>query len=206
MSYYVYLEDTGSGDSYVIETSPDWNGPGSLADGPFQTEADAEQYIEGQGVALQLDANPNPYNPVPGAAKTSSGYPQYGVKETTTGYSTVEATSAAQKTAYLKQGYDMWFTSQSAAKDYVSSESSGLAGNVPSGLSSLGNDLSNAYSDITSWETGIETVTQDLTSAAFWIRAAKVVIGGTLLIVGLAHVTGADNAVARAARNVPLPV
>lgn len=39
-----------------------------------------------------------------------------------------------------------------------------------------------------------------------WIRVAKVLIGGVLLIVGLVHITGASNAVANAARKVPLPV
>ena len=38
------------------------------------------------------------------------------------------------------------------------------------------------------------------------IRAAKVIIGGILLIVGLVHITGADNAFATAARKVPLPI
>jgi hypothetical protein len=39
-----------------------------------------------------------------------------------------------------------------------------------------------------------------------WVRVAKVVIGGVLVLVGLAHMTGASNAVASAARKVPLPV
>ncbi len=39
-----------------------------------------------------------------------------------------------------------------------------------------------------------------------WIRVSKVIIGGLLLVVGLVHITGADNAVASAARKVPLPV
>lgn len=39
-----------------------------------------------------------------------------------------------------------------------------------------------------------------------WIRVTKVVVGGVLLIVGLVHITGADNAVASVARKVPLPV
>lgn len=46
-----------------------------------------------------------------------------------------------------------------------------------------------------------------LTSANTWIRVAKVVVGGLLLIIGLVHITGAtDNPVAAAARKVPLPV
>lgn len=39
-----------------------------------------------------------------------------------------------------------------------------------------------------------------------WIRVAKVVVGGLLLVIGLVHITGADNALASAARKVPLPV
>ena len=38
------------------------------------------------------------------------------------------------------------------------------------------------------------------------IRAAKVIIGGLLLIIGLVHITGADNAVASIARKVPVPI
>ena len=36
----------------------------------------------------------------------------------------------------------------------------------------------------------------DLSSANLWIRVAKVIIGGALLIVGLAKLTGADKSVA----------
>ena len=45
-----------------------------------------------------------------------------------------------------------------------------------------------------------------LTSANTWIRVAKVIVGGVLLIVGLVHITGADNAVASIARKVPVPI
>lgn len=39
-----------------------------------------------------------------------------------------------------------------------------------------------------------------------WIRVAKVVIGGVMLIVGIAHITGTQNALMDAARKVPLPI
>lgn len=45
-----------------------------------------------------------------------------------------------------------------------------------------------------------------LSSKNLWIRAAKIAIGGALVIIGLAHITGAGNAVAAAARKVPVPV
>jgi hypothetical protein len=38
------------------------------------------------------------------------------------------------------------------------------------------------------------------------IRATKIIIGGTLVIVGISHLTGADNAVANVARKLPLPI
>lgn len=62
---------------------------------------------------------------------------------------------------------------------------------------------------ITSWEQGLEAVGRffaSLGEANTWIRIAKVLIGGVLLVVGLVHITGADNAVASAARKVPLPI
>lgn len=45
-----------------------------------------------------------------------------------------------------------------------------------------------------------------LTSASTWVRVAKVVVGGALLLIGVAHMTGAADAVSVAARRVPLPV
>jgi hypothetical protein len=45
-----------------------------------------------------------------------------------------------------------------------------------------------------------------LTDANTWIRVGKVIVGGVLLIVGLAHITGVSGAVADTARRVPVPV
>ncbi len=46
----------------------------------------------------------------------------------------------------------------------------------------------------------------NLTNPNTWIRVAKVVVGGVLLIVGLVHITGAGGAVANVARKVPVPI
>ena len=45
-----------------------------------------------------------------------------------------------------------------------------------------------------------------LTQKNTWIRIAKVVIGGSLLIIGIAHMTGAEDVVSRTARKVPIIV
>jgi hypothetical protein len=46
----------------------------------------------------------------------------------------------------------------------------------------------------------------DLGKANTWIRVAKVVVGGLLLIIGLVHITGVGGAVADTARKVPVPI
>lgn len=90
--------------------------------------------------------------------------------------------------------------------------SSGIAAGVQqgtnTGLAAIGASANPAnYSGLApSWSTGLLSFLGDLTSSATWIRVAKVVVGGALLIVGLAHITGADNTVAVVARKAPLPV
>ena len=62
---------------------------------------------------------------------------------------------------------------------------------------------------ITSWEQGLEAIGAffaSLGQANTWIRIVKVLAGGVLLITGIAHITGAQNAVTNIARKVPLPV
>jgi hypothetical protein len=51
---------------------------------------------------------------------------------------------------------------------------------------------------IPSWEGGIGSFLGDLTSANLWIRAAKIGIGGAILIVGLAKLTGSDQKLGKA--------
>lgn len=56
---------------------------------------------------------------------------------------------------------------------------------------------------------GINAIGQffnNLGNSNTWIRVVKVVIGGMLVIVGLAHITGAGNAIASTARKVPAPI
>jgi hypothetical protein len=52
----------------------------------------------------------------------------------------------------------------------------------------------------------VKDIVTALGSANLWIRVAKVVIGGIVLVIGLAHITGASNTVAAVARKAPLPV
>lgn len=89
--------------------------------------------------------------------------------------------------------------------------SSEFASSVQGSVTAAGQDIGSiakgvATANYAPWAAGLGNLLGALTSAALWIRVAKVIVGGTLLIVGLAHMTGADSAVAAAARTVPLPV
>lgn len=81
----------------------------------------------------------------------------------------------------------------------------GVAGSVAQ-VGSLTGDFTGALPAAASWAAGLTGFLAALTSANTWIRVSKVVVGGVLLIVGLVHITGADGAVASAAKKVPLPV
>ena len=71
----------------------------------------------------------------------------------------------------------------------------GLAGNGQAGAASNPVGLGNFLADITGFS-----------GSNFVVRALKVIIGGTLLMVGIAHMTGAGDKVSELARKVPIPV
>jgi hypothetical protein len=54
----------------------------------------------------------------------------------------------------------------------------------------------------TGWEQAVVDAYHALTSSGTWVRVAKVVIGGALVIIGLAQITGAGKAAERAAEAV----
>lgn len=45
-----------------------------------------------------------------------------------------------------------------------------------------------------------------VTSVNLWLRVGKVAIGGALLIIGLAHMTGMDSTVSKVTRHLPIPL
>jgi hypothetical protein len=55
-----------------------------------------------------------------------------------------------------------------------------------------------------SWQTAIGAFIGDLTSASLWIRAAKIIGGGAILLVGVAKLSGAGGIAAKAVKAAPL--
>jgi hypothetical protein len=95
----------------------------------------------------------------------------------------------------------------------------GLANGIKTAISTSGTALgqipgaaaqgaTNAYNSLNPL-TGINAIGNffnNLGNSNTWIRVAKVAVGGALLIIGLAHMTGATNSIATAARKAPLPI
>lgn len=135
----------------------------------------------------------------PGIA-TGSAFPQWGVGGGTPGSSTgwkiVEAKTEAQKTTYISAGYVAWFSTEAAAKSFEGSEEGPVSSGEPQGA------IANAIPGLAQ----IGDLFGALTDPNTWIRVAKVMFGGVLLIIGIAHITGAGNAVASTARKVPIPI
>lgn len=137
-----------------------------------------------------------------GTATTKLGTPLHGK----TWDQVYAALYAAAQTVKPPQSPD-----QVALETQVLAATEGLALGAQAGAAGAANAIEQsgnaaAATNFAPWATGLGDFLAALTSANTWIRVAKVVVGGVLLIVGLVHITGADNAVATAARKVPLPV
>jgi hypothetical protein len=108
-------------------------------------------------------------------------------------YQVVEAANAASAAKLSAEGYKGPYATQAQAQTAASSataEATSTEVSAPSipGLAQVG-DFFGA-----------------LTQSATWIRVAKVIVGGLLLVIGLVHITGISGAAADTARKVPLPI
>lgn len=91
------------------------------------------------------------------------------------------------------------YGTQTAAAAYANSPTTSPTGTTTSGNA---DNIPNPLAGLAA----IGAFFTSLGEANTWIRVAKVVIGGALVLIGLAHLTGADNAVASFARKAPLPI
>lgn len=148
---------------------------------------------------------PSPSTPsTRGAASPGAGFPQWTVSSENNQVAEVtNATEKAMAEAAVWPYTLTFFASEAAADAYAKSQGGGpdtsksplqtgvnaLSGSVPNPLAFLGN-IANFFGDFTQANT--------------WIRVAKVVIGGVLLIVGASHITNAPAAIKKVASKVPV--
>lgn len=77
---------------------------------------------------------------------------------------------------------------------------------APSGSQEVQQTAASAFGGVSNLITDAEDILSDITSVHFWERAAMIVIGATLLIVGGMHITGLDKKAAEIAKHVPIVV
>lgn len=111
-------------------------------------------------------------------------------------YGVVEATSQAEATKLKAEGYGTPYSSKAAATAAASAATK---------------EATSTETDLTVSGSLLGTLAQFLgvskiSGTNLMVRAVKVIVGGIMLIVGLAHMTGAANDLAAAARKVPLPI
>ena len=152
-----------------------------------------------QAFATWLDAHLNHGKPLPGLPSSAG--------------STIGANwlwwyaqkYAADGSKYTLLEYEEAFVAYAAfdlTGDIIGSGAAGAVGATGTAVNAIPPALGSAFS----WTDGLSNLLGTLGSSAFWLRAAKVVLGGALLLIGLAHLTGADGAIMTAARRAPIPV
>lgn len=124
---------------------------------------------------------------------------------------------AEQIYAYIKSqhptGYTPYQYAQAAQDVMLSSAvAKGISTGTSEGLTAIGDSAVAAgnsanYPSLPSWLSGLDSFAHFLNalgSANLWIRVAKVAVGGTLILIATAKITGAGSVISKLP--VPIPV
>jgi hypothetical protein len=136
-----------------------------------------------------------------------SGVVAVGVTTNSTEYNTINNDQNGTGFAYNGKEYDLWngpFSSQAQAQSDVNGASGWTTAGIIAGAA-IGEVAGNIQGSAVTGESAgtsvgnsIDSVSQflsGLTSANLWIRVAKVAIGGVILIVGIAKLTGVEKGI-----------
>lgn len=105
------------------------------------------------------------------------------------------------KSGYLRAGP---FTSRADVDAYLKVGAQDVSTPIPGVDIKPGGGLS-AHNPLTGLA-AIGDFFNKLSDPHLWVRVAKVMVGGVMLLVGLAHITGASGQIMDVARKVPLPI
>jgi hypothetical protein len=114
-------------------------------------------------------------------------YPQYNGKT----YGAIASSILASEPNDTPESIAQGVAGQYLADETANAITTGV-GTAASALGDVATGVETA-SIVPSWSDGLAGFLADLTSGNLWIRAGKVVLGGAILIVGLAKLTGADQ-------------
>jgi hypothetical protein len=129
-------------------------------------------------------------------------------------YTIVSNPSASEQATLRKDGYPS-FATQAEAEAFVKARNGSftLSTNpvkaivqAATGNATAADQSKSAITDVED-STGISSVAdflQGLTDANLWIRVAKVAVGGIMILIAVAKITGAESAISKIP--VPIPV
>lgn len=107
-------------------------------------------------------------------------------------------------------GYTPYQYAQAASDLMLSSGiGSGISQGTSEGLTTINDSAVAAsneanYPSLPSWTQGLASLLGDLTDKNLWTRVAKLLIGATLVIVGVAKMSGASNVITKTVDKVPV--
>jgi hypothetical protein len=208
--YYVYSEDTTSGQTYVVNTNPSWNGPGVRVGGPFNSQAAAQAFINSGGAKSGLTGAINTEQqslvgqwivvPEGEAGKIVQALAYVGSDPLTAVVGAVKGDLAV--------GGDVTPQQLTTAQQVTNAESAGLQ-LYPSkaAAQAAANDQNGKTNPPqTNWTEELTKLLGDVLDRNFWLRAGKVIIGGIIIVVGVSKMTGASNVIVKAAEKAPIPL
>jgi hypothetical protein len=129
-------------------------------------------------------------------------YPQYNGQTYSQIATSILSSEPGESPEQIAQGVAGQYLQDEAANalDTSVTGAAGALGDVATGIQTA--------SIVPSWADGLAGFLSDLTSANLWIRVAKIGLGGAILLVGLAKLTGADQKLggitAKAVKAAPL--
>jgi hypothetical protein len=114
-------------------------------------------------------------------------YPQYNGQTYSQIATSILNSEPADSAEQIAQGVAGQYLQDEAANalDTSVTGAAGALGDVTTGVETA--------SIVPSWSSGLAAFLSDLTSANLWIRVGKVAIGGAILVVGIAKLTGTDQ-------------
>jgi hypothetical protein len=208
--YYVYSVDSSTGTTYQIETSPTWNGPGIKLAGPFATKALAQAWITANPQALNKAVLGQDQADVGKWIVVPEGEAGDIVNALATALnSNLLADAIGEVKGDLSTGSATTFTvtQLTTAVQVQNAESANITIYPTKALAQAQANTVNAANGPktgASWETELGQFLSAISSENTWVRVAKVLIGGAMLLVGIAKLTGAGGVAAKAVRIAPL--
>jgi hypothetical protein len=204
--FYVFSADTSNGTVAQVRQTPTFGDATRLA-GPFATSALAQAWITanpgalGTSVLLQDKAEVGQWIVIPEgeAGKITQALAYTGGDPLTAVVGVINDDLAI--------GGDVTISQLTSAQQVLNAETANLVIYPTQSDAQAAADAQNGKSNPSqgsTWEEALKSFLGDLTSQNAWIRAAKIIGGGAILLIGVAKLSGAGGIAAKVVKAAPL--